>query len=84
MGPIPTVLMEIFPTSVRFTGVALFYNLAATIFGESAPVVGMMLTTYTGDKYAISYYLIALAVVSHVILRFYKEIYRKNLADNYE
>ncbi|WP_341758714.1 MFS transporter [Candidatus Tisiphia endosymbiont of Ditula angustiorana] len=84
MGPIPTVLVEIFPTSVRFTGVALSYNLAAAIFGGSAPVVGMMLTTYTGDKYAISYYLIALAVVSYVILRFYKETYRKNLADNYE
>ncbi|KJV78616.1 putative membrane protein [Rickettsia rhipicephali str. Ect] len=32
MRPIPTVLVEIFPTSIRFTGVALSYNLAAAIF----------------------------------------------------
>lgn len=84
MGPIPTVLVEIFPTSVRFTGVALSYNLAAAIFGGSAPMVGMMLMKYTGNPYAISYYLIALAILSLTILKLYKETYRKDLAGNYE
>ncbi len=84
MGPIPAILVEIFPTSIRFTGVALSYNLSAAIFGGSAPVVGMMLAKYTGDKYAISYYLIILAVLSYVVLGFYKETYRKNLAENCE
>ncbi|ARD86130.1 MFS transporter [Rickettsia bellii] len=79
MGPIPTVLVEIFPTSVRFTGVALSYNLAAAIFGGTAPMVAMLLTKMTGDNYAISYYLIALALVSSIILKFYKETYKKNL-----
>lgn len=79
MGPIPTVLVELFPTSVRFTGVALSYNVSAAIFGGSAPVVGMMLTKYTGDQHAISYYLIALAVFSSFVLYFYKETYRKSL-----
>jgi MHS family proline/betaine transporter-like MFS transporter len=82
MGPIPTVLVEIFPTSVRFTGVALSYNLAAAIFGGTAPVMGMMLTKFTGDKYAISYYLIALALLSSIILRFYKETYKKSLIES--
>lgn len=79
MGPIPTVLVEIFPTSIRFTGVALSYNLAAAIFGGTAPMVAMLLTKITGDNYAISYYLIALALVSSIILKFYKETYKKNL-----
>ncbi|WP_395476876.1 metabolite/H+ symporter [Rickettsia endosymbiont of Pantilius tunicatus] len=79
MGPIPTVLVEIFPTSVRFTGVALSYNLAAAIFGGTAPMVAMLLMKITGDNYAISYYLIALALVSSIILKFYKETYKKNL-----
>ena len=82
MGPVPTVLVEIFPTRVRFTGVALSYNMSAAIFGGSAPVVAMLLTEMTGDKYAISYYLITLAVITLFILRFYKETYRKNLAEN--
>jgi MHS family proline/betaine transporter-like MFS transporter len=81
MGPIPTVLVELFPTSVRFTGVALSYNVSAAIFGGSAPVVGMMLAKYTGDQYAISYYLIALAVLSSFVLYFYKETYRKSLTN---
>ena len=79
MGPVPTVLVELFPTSVRFTGVALSYNLAAAIFGGSAPVVGMTLAKYTGDQYAISYYLMALAVLSCFVLWLYKETYRKSL-----
>jgi MHS family proline/betaine transporter-like MFS transporter len=82
MGPIPTILVEIFPTSVRFTGVALSYNLAAAIFGGSAPVVAMILMKYTGNQYAISYYLIILAIVSLISLKFYRETYRKNLVDD--
>ncbi|AAU04295.1 metabolite/H+ symporter [Rickettsia typhi] len=81
MGPIPTVLVEIFPTRVRFTGVALSYNLAAAIFGGTAPMVAMILTRITGDNYAISYYLIALALLSSIILKFYKETYKKNLVN---
>lgn len=81
MGPVPTLLVEIFPTRVRFTGVALSYNLSAAIFGGSAPMVGMMIMKFTGDKYGMSYYLMTLAVVSLIILRFYQETYRKNLAE---
>lgn len=76
MGPIPTVLVEIFPTSVRFTGVALSYNLAAAIFGGTAPMLAMILTKVTGDNYAIAYYLL-----SSIILKFYKETYKKNLVN---
>jgi MHS family proline/betaine transporter-like MFS transporter len=82
MGPIPTILVEIFPTSIRFTGVALSYNLAAAIFGGTAPVTAMALTHFTGNQYAISYYLILLALVSLIILKFYyQETYQKNLTD---
>ena len=81
MGPIPTLLVEIFPTRVRFTGVALSYNLSAAIFGGSAPMMGVILVEYTKDKYALSYYLMFLAVISLIVLKFYKETYRKNLAE---
>ncbi len=32
-GPVPTVLVEIFPTRIRYTGMALSYNIAAAVFG---------------------------------------------------
>lgn len=81
MGPIPTVLVELFPTSVRFTGVALSYNISAALFGGTAPVMGMMLAKYLDDKYAPSYYLIILMVLTCITLKFLKETYRKNLAE---
>ena len=81
MGPIPMVLVEIFPTSIRFTGVVLSYNLAAAIFGGTASMLAMILTKVTRDNYAIAYYLIALALLSSIILKFYKETYKKNLVN---
>jgi len=35
----------------------------------------------TNDKYAMSYYLIIIATISLIVLKFYKETYNKNLAD---
>ncbi len=81
MGPIPAVLVEIFSTSIRFIGVALLYNLAAAIFGGTAPMVAILLLKITGANYAISYYLMALALLSSIFLKFYKETYKKNLVN---
>jgi MHS family proline/betaine transporter-like MFS transporter len=80
MGPIPTLLVELFPTRVRFTGVALSYNLSAAIFGGTAPVVGAALYQFTGDELALSYYLTALAIVGLIVISFYKETYKNNLS----
>ncbi len=82
MGPVPTTLVEIFPTKVRFTGIALSYNISAAIFGGSAPMIGMLLLKITGNKYSIAYYLISLAIFTLAILKYYAETYQKNLDDN--
>lgn len=80
MGPVPTLLVELFPTRVRFTGVALSYNLSAAIFGGTAPMIGAALYKFTGDKLALSYYLTALAIFCLIVISFYKETYKNNLA----
>ncbi|MES2215611.1 MAG: MFS transporter [Pseudomonadota bacterium] len=77
MGPIPTVLVELFPTRTRLTGVALSYNISAALFGGTAPMVGMIFVQYTGDKFAIAYYLTAIAIVTLFTLRFFEESNRK-------
>ena len=62
-GPIGTVLSEIFPTSVRYTGSALTFNLAG-IFGASfAPLIATKLATSYG-LYAVGYYLTAASILS--------------------
>jgi metabolite-proton symporter len=55
-GPLGTVLAELFPTPVRYTGSSLTYNLAG-IFGASlAPYAAMWLATNFGLSY-VGYYL---------------------------
>jgi metabolite-proton symporter len=64
-GPLGTVLAELFPTSVRYTGSSLTYNLAG-IFGASlAPYVATWLATNLGLRY-VGYYLSLATVLSLV------------------
>lgn len=83
MGPVPAALVELFPTRVRFTGVALSYNISAGLFGGSAPLVGTWLMEYTGSYNSISIYIIVFALLTLLSLAFYKETYRKSLSDAY-
>jgi MHS family proline/betaine transporter-like MFS transporter len=75
----PTVLVEIFPTSIRYTGMAMAYNLAAAIFGGTAPMVCEWLIGTTGRNDSIAYYVILCNLVSLVALYFYKDRYREPL-----
>ena len=59
-GPLGTVLSEMFPTAVRYTGSSLTFNLAG-IFGASlAPYVATYLAKTYGLQY-VGYYLVAAA-----------------------
>ena len=82
MGPVPTLLVELFPTKVRFTGVALSYNLSAAIFGGTAPMVGALLHKITGEQISLAYYLTTLALFTLSCLYFCKETYKNNLSDD--
>ena len=62
-GPLGTVLSELFPTSVRYTGSSLTFNFAG-IFGASlAPYVATYLAKNYGLEY-VGYYLSAAAVLT--------------------
>jgi MFS family permease len=60
-GAIPALLAELFPTSIRYSGVAVSYNLAFAVFGGLAPVISLLLIKLTDKLYAPAYYLIVLA-----------------------
>ncbi|HLM53186.1 MAG TPA: MFS transporter [Pseudoxanthomonas sp.] len=66
-GPCGTLLAEMFPTPVRYTGASLAFNLAG-IFGASlAPYVAMRLAAGYGLAY-VGYYLSAAAVLTLLAL----------------
>ena len=62
-GPLGTVLSELFPTAVRYTGSSLTFNLAG-IFGASlAPYAATWLATNFGLQY-VGYYLTVSALLT--------------------
>jgi metabolite-proton symporter len=64
-GPLGTVLSELFPTAVRYSGSSLTFNLAG-IFGASlAPSAATYLATHYGLQY-VGYYLSAGSLLSIV------------------
>jgi MHS family proline/betaine transporter-like MFS transporter len=78
-GVIPAVLVELFPTSVRFTGMAIAYNLAAALFGGTAPLVCEWLIKQSGSNMSIAWYVMACNAISLFALYFTKERYRESL-----
>ena len=71
-GPLGTVLSELFPTEVRYTGSSLTFNLAG-IFGASlAPYIATWLARTYGLQY-VGYYLSAAAALTLVGLAMTRE-----------
>ncbi|CAI3788456.1 Proline/betaine transporter [Pseudomonas sp. MM227] len=64
LGPIPAMLADIFPTSIRGTGLALSYNFSVTLFGGFAPLIVTWMIDVTGSKLAPSFYVVATSLVS--------------------
>jgi len=78
-GPVPALLVEMFPTSVRFSGMAIAYNLSAAIFGGTAPMLCEWLINYTGENSSVGYYVMAGNVVSLIALYYYRDRFREPL-----
>lgn len=62
-GPLGTELADLFPTSVRYTGASLSFNLAGIVGGSVAPYLATYLATHYGLAY-VGYYLAAVGVVT--------------------
>ncbi|MCA3842181.1 MAG: hypothetical protein IOC31_35025, partial [Burkholderia sp.] len=62
--PSITILPEMFPESVRATGMSLVYSVGVAIFGGFAPFISTWLVNASGNKVAPAWYLIVVALVS--------------------
>ncbi|MBK8814652.1 MAG: MFS transporter [Methylococcaceae bacterium] len=64
IAPIPTLVVELFPTKTRYTGMSLACNLAAAIFGGTAPILVAKMVTLMGSNSPISFYIMVAAFSS--------------------
>lgn len=63
-GTLNAAIFELFPTSVRYSAVAVGYNISYSLFGGTAPFVATYLTHLTGDKAAPGLYLVLGALIA--------------------
>ena len=73
-GPMGSVLPELFPTNVRYTGSAISYNVASILGAAVAPFIAVALwTAADGSTWLVGLYLSVMAVITLVALILSKE-----------
>ena len=81
-GPIAALLVELFPTRIRYTSMSLPYHIGNGWFGGFLPTVSFAMVAATGDIYYGLWYPIAIAVMTLVAgLFFLPETYRRSLTN---
>ncbi len=68
--PIYTYFMTIFPAEVRFSGVAISFNIGITLIGGSTPLIATFLIRDSGLVYAPAIYITVLSVI-YIALDFF-------------
>jgi len=66
-GPIAAMLVEMFPTRIRYTSMSLPYHIGNGWFGGLLPTTAFALVAYKGDIYYGLWYPIIIALVTFVI-----------------
>jgi len=79
-GAGPAAIAEMFPTRTRSTWMTSGYALAVAIFGGFAPFISVYLIDKFGSNLAHTYYLVASAVVSTIVIATLRETAHEPLA----
>ena len=79
-GPIAALLVELFPTRIRYTAMSLPYHIGNGWFGGFLPTTAFAMVAATGDIYYGLWYPIIVAGATVVIgLMFLPETFRRNI-----
>ena len=62
-GPQAALYSELFPASIRFSGVSISYAIGAILGGAFAPMIATALVQATGSTMAVTWYLAGMTVV---------------------
>ncbi|VVC75488.1 Proline/betaine transporter [Aquicella siphonis] len=63
-GIVPVVISELFPTRIRYSGIAMSYNLGFAIFGGLTPFFSLSLVYYTGSVISPALYVFSVAFLA--------------------
>ena len=81
MGVALSVYAEMFPTHVRYTGIAFGFSVGAALAGGTSPYIATWLVQATGDHLAPAYFLVATGIVTLVAAVLLKETRGVDLQD---
>lgn len=82
LATISATFPALFPTSVRFAGFAIAYNMSTSLFGGTAPAIGSSLISLTGIDLMPAFYMMLACLVGLVALRFMPETAGRSLHDD--
>ncbi|CAG9195084.1 membrane hypothetical protein [Paraburkholderia sabiae] len=78
-GVMPSSLPALFPTKIRYSALAIGFNVSVSLFGGTTPLVAAWLVDRTGDAMMPAYYLMAASIVGIVSVLALRETARKPL-----
>lgn len=73
LASISAMFPAMFPTQVRYAGMAIAYNVSTSIFGGTAPMLNDWLIARTGNALVPAYYMMAACVIGAIALIFVTE-----------
>ena len=81
-GPQAALIAESFPTSLRYAGAGLGYQLASVIAGGPAPLVATYLLENTGSVYSIAFAVLGCSVVTIIAVSLMDDRSRSDINDD--
>lgn len=83
-GPQAALYAELFPASIRFSGVSISYALGAVLGGAFSPLIAQALQQATGSWHAIVWYLVGMTLVGFLATLALRNRDRIPLGPDYE
>jgi metabolite-proton symporter len=81
-GPQASLIAESFPTSLRYAGAGLGYQLASVIAGGPAPLVATYLLEHTGSVYSIAWAVLGCSVITIIAVALMDDRSRADITDD--
>ncbi len=67
-GPMPALMVEMFPTHLRSSAIGLGYNLSVALLGGTAPMICTWMVRETGSITSPALYILFFAIISSIAL----------------
>jgi MFS transporter, MHS family, proline/betaine transporter len=78
-APIPATLVELFPLTVRYSGLSIAHSISMAVFGGTAPFIATGLIHLTNNNAAPALYLGIASLISAIAILFMKDRYKEEV-----